>query len=132
VKSSVDVLEALFLTVMARIAYDAERNDGGPRAEFEIFAARKVDGAEILGGAVWICLGLALCLSRIACATAGSLDGRVRRRNGERLQVENGICCGWLGHVPGQLAVTYPGRSSVAFCTFSPRQTGGREYNDTE
>lgn len=45
--------------------------------------------------------------------------------------MENGICWSRLGHVPGQLAVTHEGRSSVAFCTFLQRQMGGREYNDT-
>jgi hypothetical protein len=84
-------IEALFLTVMAGVADDAERNDGGSIVELEILAARKVDGAETLGEALSICLGLALCLSRIACATAGRLDSRVRGRNGKRLQSENGI-----------------------------------------
>lgn len=96
-EGSVDVLEALFLTVMAGVADDAERNDGGSIVELEILTARKVDGAETLGEALSICLGLALRLSRIACATAGCLDSRVRGRNGKRLQSENGIFCEWGG-----------------------------------
>ena len=71
------VLEALFLTVMARVADDAERNDGGSIVELEILTARKVDWAEILGEAFSICLGLALRFSRKAGATARCLDGRV-------------------------------------------------------
>jgi hypothetical protein len=84
-------IEALFLAVMARVADDAERNNGSPRAEFKIFAAGKVDGAEILWEAFGVRLGLALGFSRITCATTEGLDGRVRGWNGQRLQTENGI-----------------------------------------
>lgn len=88
----VDVLEALFLAVMSGIADDAERNEGGAVAEFEILAAGKVYGAKIiLGGRILIRLGLALCFSGIACATAESLDGGVRGRDGKGLQAEDGI-----------------------------------------
>src|SRR5258706_4938231 len=89
---------------MTGVADDTERNDNGSRVEFKILAARKVDGAEVLGEAFSICLGLALCFSRKAGATAGCLDGRVRGRNGKGLQSEDCIFCGWgrggLGHVP--------------------------------
>lgn len=133
-EGSVHILEALFLAVMTGIADDTERNDGGSRVEFKIFTAGKIDGAEILGEGIWICFGLALCFSGIAGSTAGGLDGRVRRRNGKGFQSKNGICCGWVvrtfSGVADVLAVTYPGRSSVALCTFSLKQTGGREYND--
>jgi len=117
--------------VVARIADDTERNDGGPRDELKIFAARKVDGAKFMREAFWIRLGLALCLSTVTCAAAERLDCRIRGGDRKGLESENGTRCGWLGRVRVQLIVTYAGRSSEAFCTFSPRQTEGREYNDT-
>ena len=112
---------------MAGVADNAEGDDGGSIVELEILTARKVDGAETLGEALSIGLGLALCLSRITCATAGCLDSRVRGRNGKRFQSQNGIFCGWgvvrtgsgqFRAIPGEWAVTYSRRSSVASCTF--------------
>jgi hypothetical protein len=90
-------IEALFLAVMAGIADDPERNDGSPRTEFKIFAARKVDGAKILREAFWVRLGLAFCFSRIACTTTERLDRRVRGWNGKRLQTEDGVWWDILG-----------------------------------
>jgi len=84
-------IEALFLTVMAGIADNAERNDGSARTEFKVFAASKVDRAEILWEAFRVCLGFALGFSRVTRATAEGLDCRVGGWDGKGLETENGI-----------------------------------------
>jgi hypothetical protein len=75
---SVHVLEALFLAVMTRITNDTERDDSGPVTELKVFAAREVDGAEIVRQTLWIRLGFAFCFSGVTCSTTESLNGRVR------------------------------------------------------